>query len=375
MNDFGRLSLKFGINAEEKNSDGEYPIFLKNVKGKRVCVLCDENTVNFTQDVFYLLSRNGNICSLYVYPEREPVADENAIASALHASNTSDYILAVGAGTLNDIAKYAGFLSDKKSGVYVTAPSMDGFSSGVTPLIEGGVKITKTAQAASDVLIDYDVIKTAPALMIGAGVGDILAKYCSLADWKISSLLLGEELNDEAYSLMRVALSKCDGDVSRILKGEKEGLSSLMEALLVSGYSMMIAGNSRPASGAEHHMSHYLEMDFLRRGKRVPLHGIKVGLGTMVSLWLYKRAPSLQFDGAEKVAAVASALPPPEYVEEILKRFGCPTRFSQIEAPKDTVYKMLYEAPALRDRFTILALYNRYGLIKDCAEEIMERFY
>lgn len=375
MDDFGRLSLKFGINAEEKNSEGEYPIFLKNIKGKRVCVLCDENTVNFTQDVFYLLSQNGNICSLYVYPEREPVADENAIAAALHASNTSDYILSVGSGTLNDIAKYAGFLSGKKSGVYVTAPSMDGFSSGVTPLIENGVKITKKAQAASDVLIDYDVIKTAPALMVGAGVGDILAKYCSLSDWKISSLLLGEPLNEEAYALMRVALNKCDGDIPKILKGEKEGLSSLMEALLVSGYAMMAAGNSRPASGAEHHMSHYLEMDFLRRGERIPLHGIKVGLGTMVSLWLYKRAILLQFDGVESVASVAETLPLPEYVEEVLKGFGCPTRFSQIGAPKDTVYKMLFEAPSLRDRFTILALYGRYGLIKDCADEIMDRFY
>jgi len=375
MNNIQKMSKKFGINAEEKNALGSYPAFLRRVKGKKICVLCDENTVNFTQDIFYLLNRNKNDCSLYVYPEKEPVADEAAIASASAASEKSDYILAVGAGTLNDIAKYSAFISGKKSGVLVTAPSMDGFSSGVTPLIINGEKITKNAQTAADVLIDYEVIKTAPSIMKGAGVGDILAKICSLSDWRLSSALFGESVNEEAFSLMNNALKKCEDRVKEIVKGDKRGLSALMEALLVSGYAMVVAGNSRPASGAEHHMSHYLEMDYLKRGEKIPLHGVKVGIGTEVSLWLYKNLKNLSFDGAEKAANIAEALPEYTYVEEILKSFGCPTRFSEIGAPKDTVYKMLFEAYKLRDRFTVLALYNRYGFIKGCADEIMDRFY
>lgn len=375
MNDFQKLSARFGINVEEKDSRGEYPEFQRKVRGKSVCVICDENTVNLTQDIFFLLGKNGNICTLYVFPEKEPVADEEAIASVLHASASSDYILAVGAGTLNDVAKYCAFLSNKKSGIYATALSMDGFSSGVTPLIENGFKITKSAQTASDVLIDYDVIKTAPLFMIGAGVGDILAKYCSLADWKLSSVLLGENINDDAYSLTEAALKKCDAAIPDILSGKNEGLSALMEALLTSGYAMVVAGNSRPASGAEHHMSHYLEMDYLKRGKRIPLHGIKVGLGTAISLWLYKSLGRFSFDGDEKCAALAASLPKPEYAINVLKSFGCPTRFSQIEAPKDVVYNMLFEAYKLRDRFTVLRLYNEYGFIKACADEIMDRFY
>jgi len=375
MDDFQKLSARFGINVEEKDSCGEYPNFQGKVRGKRVCVICDENTVNLTQDIFYLLNTNGNICTLYVFPEKEPVADEEAIAAVLHASASSDYILAVGAGTLNDVAKYCAFLSGKKSGIYATALSMDGFSSGVTPLIEGGVKITKGAQAASDILIDYDIIKTAPAIMTGAGVGDILAKYCSLADWRLSSALFGEPVNDEAYSLTYAALKKCDENIPNILKGENAGLSSLKEALIISGYAMVVAGNSRPASGAEHHMSHYLEMDYLRRGEKIPLHGIKVGVGTAVSLWLYKNIGRFSFDGMEKAADIPSTLPDPEYVINILKSFGCPTCFSQMGAPKDTVYKMLFEAYKLRDRFTILKLYNQFGFIKFCADEIMDRFY
>ena len=170
--------------------------------------------------------------------------------------------------------------------MFATAPSMDGFTSGVTPLIEKGFKITRNAQTVSDILMDFDVLRAAPRIMIGAGVGDILAKYCCLTDWRISSLLTGEKVNEEAFLLMLDAVRACDESIPQLLRGEAEGVEKLMDALLISGYAMVIAGNSRPASGAEHPMSHFLEMDFLRRGERIPLHGIKVGLGTMVSLYL-----------------------------------------------------------------------------------------
>jgi glycerol dehydrogenase-like iron-containing ADH family enzyme len=60
-----------------------------------------------------------------------------------------------------------------------------------------------------------------------------------------------------------------------------------MNALIVAGTSMAICGNSRPASGSEHHQSHFLEMDFVRRGEKIPMHGIKVAIGTLVSITLY----------------------------------------------------------------------------------------
>lgn len=377
MSEIQRLSAKFHTNAEEKNENGDYPVFLSNVKGKRVCLLCDENTVNYTADALYLLKANGNECSLYVYPEREPVADEKSVSAALKATEKSDYILSVGAGTLNDLGKYVGFLTRKKSGVLATAPSMDGFSSGVTPLIENGFKITKSAQTASDILIDFDILKTAPKMMTGAGVGDILAKFCSLSDWKISVLLFGEEYREEAAELMRSALVKCNDSLPEILKGEKDGVSALMNALLISGYAMALAGNSRPASGAEHHMSHYLEMDYLKRGKRIPLHGIKVGLGTMVSLYLYHAIEKggFDFEGVEKVVSVAESLPSEKYVENILLSFGCPVRFSQIDVEKDTVYRMLFEAYKIRNRYTILTLFNERGLIDQVADDIMDKYY
>ena len=373
--EIGALSEKFGINAEKK-TDGGFPVFERRMKGRRVLLVADRTTAQFLPPVADMAGRCAAACGTLVLPSPEPVADEETVRRVADGGADYDYLLAVGAGTLNDLCKYAGFLTRKPSGVFATAPSMDGFTSGVTPLIEKGFKITRSAQTASDVLIDLDVLRRAPRIMTGAGVGDILAKYCCLTDWRISSLLTGETVNEEAFSLMLEAVRACDASLPSLARGGADGVEKLMDALLISGYAMVIEGNSRPASGAEHHMSHYLEMDFLRRGERIPLHGVKVGLGTMVSLYLYRtlrRRPA--FEGCDRVYAEADKLPPPEYAEDILREFGCPTRFSQLGVPEETVRRMFFEAYRIRDRFTVLTLYCRNGFMEQTVGELMERFY
>ena len=373
--DIQALSKKFGINAEYRTG-GTFPVFAERMKGRRVLLVADETTQRFFPLIEPVVRGAAAACEAFVLPEREPVADEQTVAKVAAAGEGYDYLLAVGAGTLNDLCKYAGFLTHRESGVFATAPSMDGFSSGVTPLIEKGFKITRSAQTASDVLIDPAVLCAAPRIMIGAGVGDILAKYCCLTDWRISSYLTGETYGEEAASLMYDAVRACDESIPALAAGREEGVGKLMEALLISGYAMVIAGNSRPASGAEHHMSHFLEMDFLRRGERIPLHGVKVGLGTMVSHYLYKtlrRRPA--FEGCERVYAEADKLPSPEYVEGILSSLGCPTRFSSLGVSAETVRTMFFEAYKIRDRFTVLTLYCTKGWMKETADELMERFF
>ncbi len=373
--DIGELSQKFGVNAEV-GEGGNFPRFLQSAAGKKVLVVTDENTLPISQKIVSSLEGSGAHVLPLSFAEREPVADEKTVETARKAGEKADYLLAVGAGTLNDVCKRAGFLLGKPSGVFATAPSMDGFTSGVTPLIEKGFKITRNAQVAKDILIDYSVLKAAPRMMIGAGVGDILAKYCCLTDWRISHVLTGEEYNTEAANLMYEAVKACDESVPALIKGEEKGVEMLMNALLISGYAMVISGNSRPASGAEHHMSHFLEMDFLRRGERIPLHGVKVGLGTAVSLWLYhhlKEFPA--FEGCEEVYEEAEKLPESQYVLQILGSLGCPVRFSELGVSRETVKKMLFEAYKIRDRFTVLTLYCTRGFMERAAEPILDEFY
>ena len=377
METLSDLSKKFGINVEYASA-AFYPVFREGVKGERVLLLSDANTRRFADPFAAKLCAFGADAENFAFPVREPVADEAALSAfEERAKGRCGYVLAVGSGTLNDIAKYVSFRIGVPCGVLATAASMDGYASGVTPLIRGGRKVTESAQHVRDVLIDFDILRTAPPPMTSAGVGDILAKYCCLTDWKLASLLKGEAVDADAMALMRGALEGCVAALPAIRAGGSAGLGELMRALLVSGYAMVLAGNSRPASGAEHHMSHFLEMDFLRRGKPVPLHGIKVGLGTLVSLHLYKRIAALQeeFAGKAQAAALAVPLPSPEWAAEQLASFGCPTRFSEIGVPKDVFRDMLFNCYKLRDRYTVMTLYHECGLMDGAADELTDLFY
>lgn len=375
-NDIVTLSAKYGIRAEYK-SGGSFPAFLARMRGQEVMVLADLNTQQYAQPLLGQLREAGVPARPFVLQEREPVADEKTCRAVSDAIGGSSYVLAVGAGTLNDIAKYTTFHLGKECGVLATAASMDGFTSGVTPLIKQGFKITENAHTVSDILIDLDILCAAPHIMTGAGIGDILAKFCCLTDWKMSHILNGEIYNEEAASLMRVALAACVDNIGSITACGREGIDSLLRALLISGYAMVIAGNSRPASGAEHHMSHFLEMDFLRRGLPIPLHGVKVGLGTMVSLHMYRRLKDVpqQFPGKQTVVSLAEQLPSPGWVADVLSSLGCPTRFSQIGVSEDTVRDMLFNCYKIRDRFTIMTLYHRYDLMRGAADELISLFY
>ena len=228
-----------------------------------------------------------------------------------------------------------------------------------------------------DVLIDLDIVCNAPRLMTAAGFGDIIGKYTCLTDWQLSNIINGEPINQEAFSLMEKALADVMDAFDGLTKYEEDAVTKLMNALIVAGTSMAICGNSRPASGSEHHQSHFLEMDFVRRGEKIPMHGIKVAIGTLVSITLYNylKDNKIRFNDAEKVYELVEKLPSVESLETMLQKMGCPTRFSQIGVRKETMEEMIERAYTVRDRYTILTLIHDLGLTEEVKLIVMERFF
>ena len=159
-----------------------------------------------------------------------------------------------------------------------TAPSMDGYASNVSPLIIRHLKTTYTARPARVIIGDLQVLCEAPMHMLAAGVGDIIGKYVCLADWQLAHEINEEYLCPEVTALVRKSIEKVTENAEAAAKREKNAVAALMEGLVLSGIAMSYIGNSRPASGSEHHMSHYWEMMFLLRHQSDPLHGTKVGL-------------------------------------------------------------------------------------------------
>ncbi|TNJ65411.1 sn-glycerol-1-phosphate dehydrogenase [Paenibacillus hemerocallicola] len=267
------------------------------------------------------LSRQGMDVRLSVFPEEQWYADEKAIVRVLiDVEPDTELIIAVGSGTINDIARFVGFKAKIPYIVVATAPSMDGYASTGSPILVNGFK--KTYSLASPVAIvgDLTVLRQAPRDRSAAGVGDMLAKITALCDWLLASVVEEEPYCDVIAGLMVKALTGIIGSVRSIRDGEERATKLLMEGLVLSGIAMQMIGHSRPASGAEHHISHYWEMRHFAAGHRTELHGIKVGVATPIVLKLYETL--LEADAAALPMKEKSAGQVAEWERRIRQSYG-----------------------------------------------------
>lgn len=364
------------INVEYKNQTA-FERFFDNIRDKRVLVLSDVNTKPYADEIVLEIERRAKSVVRVEYEDEELIPDETNCERAYALAKDVDYVLAVGSGTLNDMAKSAATRNGALSGVLCTAASMDGYCSKGAALMRGGRKVTDEVNAPSDVLIDLSIICNAPKLMTASGFGDIVGKYTCLTDWRMANAVKGEAIHAEAYSVMEKAVAACMDAFDGLTRYEDDAIAKLMNALITAGVSMAICGNSRPASGSEHHQSHFLETDFIRRGERVPLHGLKVAIGTLVSIESYNflKDEKISFNGAGKVYELVDELPKIEDVKSMLEKMGCPTRFSALGVRRETMEEMIEKAYTMRDRYTVLTLIHELGLTERVKPILMEKYY
>jgi len=249
------------------------------------------------------------------FTEADVVADADHIFRVLLTSDDQrrTYI-AVGAGTLTDITRFVSHRTHRDFISMPTAPSVDGFTSIGAPLIIAGVKVTVICQPPRAIFADLAVLANAPRALIAAGFGDMLGKFTSAADFRLGQLLWDEPYDEEiAARTWRVA-QQCLDHTAEIATASPAGVRLLMAALIESGYCMLDFGDSRPASGAEHHYSHYWEMKLLHEGRPAILHGAKVGFATILTAQLYERLGNMS---RAALAARLATVGRPDHAAEI----------------------------------------------------------
>ena len=193
-----------------------------------------------------------------------------------HVTDATDLIIGVGSGVINDLCKIVSFRNNLPYYIVATAPSMDGYASKGSALILDGMKVTLNANVPKAIIADVKVLANAPFEMIQAGYGDIIGKYSCLNDWRLSALVNNEYLcpfvMNATYETVETTVKLADGIRNR----DTHAIGALMEALVAVGILMAYVGNSRPASGSEHHLSHYFEIVGIERGEDYLAHGIDV---------------------------------------------------------------------------------------------------
>lgn len=291
-----------------KGAVNKLPEYINKYGAKKAFIVADVNTYPIAGDkVCSLLDACGIAHSEYVFPQKELEPDEHSVGSVvMHFDNSCDIIVTIGSGVLNDISKILATVTKKPYIIIGTAPSMDGYASNSSSMARDGLKISLPSKCPNVIIGDVDILKTAPAHMAKSGLGDMLAKYVSICEWRISNLINGEYYCEKVAELVRSALKKCVDNAGGLLKNDDEAIAAVFEGLIISGNAMEYAGISRPASGAEHYMSHVWDMRGLSFGTTVDLHGIQCAIGTRYTIAVYEQIKKLIPD-VKKACAYAES--------------------------------------------------------------------
>ncbi|MBQ8803060.1 MAG: sn-glycerol-1-phosphate dehydrogenase [Tyzzerella sp.] len=243
-----------------------------------ILMVSDQNTYRVCgKEVAEILGAKITTSIMFETGDAPLIPNEEAI-EAIHAKfiDGVDLVLGVGSGVINDLCKIVSFEHKLPYYIVATAPSMDGYASVGSALILKGMKVTLNAAPPKAIIADTKVLKDAPMDMLQAGYGDIIGKYSCLNDWKLSALINDEYFCQKVYDITYETTDQVRDLAEGVVNREEDAIGALMEALVVVGIAMAYVGNSRPASGSEHHFSHYFEITGILTGTPYLAHGIDV---------------------------------------------------------------------------------------------------
>ncbi|MEU2787830.1 iron-containing alcohol dehydrogenase family protein [Streptomyces sp. NPDC007100] len=243
-----------------------------------------------------------------------------------------DAVVGLGGGKIIDCAKYAAARIGLPLVAVATNLSHDGLCSPVATLDNDAGRGSYGVPNPIAVVIDLDVIREAPVRFVRSGIGDAISNISAVADWELSHRETGENIDGLAAAMARQAgeaVLRHPGGV-----GDDGFLQVLAEGLVLTGISMSVAGDSRPASGACHEINHAFDILY---PKRAASHGEQCGLGAAFATHLR---------GDKETCGL---------MIEVLRRHGLPVTPGEIGFSDEEFVKAVEFAPQTRPgRYTIL---------------------
>ena len=260
-------------------------ILRKNNFPTDVLLVADKNTLKAADGIAESL-QSFNV-TFKIYDDLRVAKMENVKEIENLISDKDIGVLSVGTGSINDPCRLAAARTNKMLCIFATAPSMDGFASYSSPIVDNGFKSSYPAKSPEVIIGDTKILANAPKELKSAGFGDMIAKYVGLVDWKISHLLTGEVYCEKVAQLTRSAVDELMDMADKVTLNDEYTAGKIFEALLKTGIGMSFMQNSRPASGSEHIISHLIECKELQDNKIPNLHGDDVGVCTLEMLKYY----------------------------------------------------------------------------------------
>ena len=417
--------------------DEVVPIITELGLGRRVVMVSDRNTEAAAgAAVAKRLESDGFQVGRCFFDTGEWVRpDEHAVGSLMFSMEPdTELLVAVGSGALTDVTRFVSSRTGVPFVSVATAPSVDGYTSNGAPITHNGYKRTLVCGQPVAVVADTDVLTSAPHSMIASGFSDTLAKLTAWTDWQLSRIVTGEYYCPTIVDGVTTAARACMDAADGIGSSDPSAVQTLSEALMISGIAMTMIGNSRPASGSEHSLSHYWEMKAHLEDRPEYLHGTKVGVATAIIAAFHERFfarlenaardrssidrdalerghPSLEqveervrgvlgsvadrviaevvrpeyrdwpqrnreisaiLDNAGEIIALRAGAPTYDALMDAQRRAGAPATPEEIGVGPDYLAETLRNAMEVRLRFTVLRAAESLGWLDDLADEVVE---
>lgn len=385
--------------------------------GDRPVLLIDDDNTRAAagDDVRAALRRCGLVPGELTLPGTVS-AEDRTVDQVRQTAQNRGLIIAVGSGTINDLAKAAAWNLGLPYWVAPTAPSMNGYTSSVAAIKVNGVKMTLPAGPPKRIYARPEVIAAAPARLRSSGFCDLTAKFVSDTDWRMDSYLF----SDSYCELPSRMVDSLEGDYlarpELIADGDRTAVIDLFHGLLASGAAMALAGSSAPASGGEHLISHFLDMRQPITGRPGELHGLQVAVGIILSTACYQALaklpdrpplpngkslyettaagiPAVWGDKAKDVAdrfaqkrdlllsldnltagqwthlrELCRRVKGPDYFADLFRGAGADVSLAGLAIPKEEFRLAAAQARTIRERFTVLDLAAHCGVLAQATE-------
>ena len=200
-----------------------------------------------------------------------------------------DTIVGIGGGMAIDVAKYISWKLNKKLVSIPTILSVDAFT---TPA--AGVRVNHDVEylgiaSPNPLIIDYDLLRSAPKELNIAGVGDLFSIHTASFDWQYANSRGKSEypFSQNAVDNGKKILEFIYDNIGNIKENNDNGLRSIVEAYISLNTICLPIDHFRIEEGSEHYLFYELE----ERLKRSFIHGNIIGLGIYLLSRLQKNDP------------------------------------------------------------------------------------
>lgn len=413
---FGRTTHTIEVGENTITSVGQ--LLKRTFPNQQFFIVADENTYPVAEKQLKASFRKAQIefPDSLIFPSSPPLKADYAhtLTIASHLQQRKNPIaIALGSGTINDLVKLAAHKIGKPYVCIATACSVDGYASDGAALLTEGVKRTHWCPAPAIVIGDPLILETAPPLLQASGYADLMAKIPSGADWIVADFLNEDPIDKVGWSLAQEHL--------RNFLADPTDSGAIFTGLTLCGIAMQYMQDSRPVSGCEHLLSHIWEMEEHECNELPLYHGIKVGIGSLLSTKVYETLfergveggeelhlpPSLVENKLEKLKRVFPSfsdisfletavkekykdreaiairrnslysnwatlqirlkeqLIPYSTMKEILATAGCPTTLQEVCLSATEVASTFEKAQLIRHRYTLLDILDDVGLMNN----------